>query len=149
MRTRALALALAALPLAAAAQSVGDCGDWLSSAQALAEPWEQNTRTFANGDVRLAVIDAIEPGAAAFHLMVLTPPYDELGGRVCKVISYQPGFGFYAMHFENLQASYDPAAGLRFDLPVEIWIDTYSVVRGLIATVNQASGTVAAEIVSE
>ena len=47
----------------ASAQSVEDC-DWRASAQALIEPWEDNTRTFANGDVRLAVTDTIEPAAA-------------------------------------------------------------------------------------
>ena len=149
MKFLALVLALATLPAAATAQSVGECGDWLASAQAIAEPWEDYTRTFANGNVRLAVIDAIEPGAAAFHLLVLTPPYDELGARVCAVVSYDAGFGFYAMHFENLAASYDPARGLTFAIPVEIWIDTYSVVRGLITTVNQATGEVRAELVSE
>ena len=145
-----LALAFAAAMAGpAVAQQVRDC-DWLASAWNLAEPWEENTRTFANGAVRLALLDAIEPGAVPFHLLVLSPPYDELGARGCKVVSYEQGFGFHHIHFEDLVADYAPAVGLRLVMPVEIWIDTGNIlVRGLEVTVNQASGAVAAEILTE
>ena len=80
-----LALAFAAAMAGpAVAQQVRDC-DWLASAWNLAEPWEENTRTFANGAVRLALLDAIEPGAVPFHLLVLSPPWDErLQGGVLR-----------------------------------------------------------------
>ncbi len=55
-----LALCLAA-PVAA--QTVGDCDTWQTSARNLAEPWEANSRTFANGDIRVALLDTIEPAA--------------------------------------------------------------------------------------
>ena len=61
IRTAAGAALAAGLALSApaAAQSLSDC-DWRASAWLLAEPWEANSRTFANGDVRIALIDAIE-----------------------------------------------------------------------------------------
>ncbi|CAN0606350.1 unnamed protein product, partial [Ectocarpus sp. 12 AP-2014] len=99
---RIAATALATLALSSGtfvspslAQSVGDC-DWRASAQALVEPWDapENTRTFANGDVRLAIIDTIEPAAGAFHLIILSPPYDEVGGRQCQVVSTNSSVGF-------------------------------------------------------
>ena len=146
LRLAAAALALTAAP--AAAQSVADC-DWLASAWNLVEPWETHSRTFANGAVRLALLDAIEPGAVPFHLLLLSPPYDEMGGRMCKVISEQPGIGFANIFWDDLEAGYDPAVGLKIHVPVEIWIGTNnSVVRGLRLTLNQASGAVGAEILS-
>lgn len=140
----ALALALTAVP--AAAQSVSNC-DWLALAGNLVEPWETTSRTFANGAVRLALLDAVEPGAVPFHLLLLSPSGEEMGGRMCKVISLEPGIGFHNIFWEDLEAGYDPAVGLTFHIPVEIWIDTgNSVMRGLRLTLNQATGVVDAEI---
>ena len=140
----ALALALVATP--AAAQSVSNC-DWLALAGNLVEPWETHSRTFANGAVRLALLDAMEPGAVPFHLLLLSPSGEEMGGRMCNVISLEPGFGFHNIFWDELEAVYDPAVGLTFDIPVEIWIDTgNSVMRGLRVTMNQATGAVDAEI---
>ena len=80
----------------------------------------------------------------------MSPPYGELGLRQCRLVSYERNLGFYDIHFADLSASYDPARGLVFDVPVEVWVsDGYSVVRGLITTVNQATGEVRAELVSE
>jgi hypothetical protein len=127
---------------AAQAQTVSECQDnFLASAWILAEPWELNTRTFANGQTRLAVIDAVEPGAAPFHLLVLSPPYDELGGRQCRVISYDGGFGFGWVTLEGMQASYDPARGLSFRIPVKTpYVDGTEPWMGLNLVLNQATG---------
>jgi hypothetical protein len=144
MKTLAILLALAAAP--AMAQEVGDC-DWRARADAVAEPWELNSRTFSNGAVRLALIDTIEPAAMPFHLLVLSPPYDEVGGRQCSVVSYQGGMGFYDIDFAALEAAYDPAVGLIFDLPVQIWVsDGNIVVRRLHVTLNQATGGITASL---
>lgn len=140
----ALSLILAAA-LPAQAQNVGEC-DWLASAWNIVEPWESHTRTFANGEVRLALLDTVEPGAVPFHLLLLSPPYDEMGGRMCRVISFEPGIGFSDIVWSDLQASYDPAVGLMFHLPVAVWADTSSMMRGLLLRVNQSTGDVSAEI---
>ncbi|MDU8927453.1 hypothetical protein RXV86_08665 [Alisedimentitalea sp. MJ-SS2] len=110
-------LALTLAPLPALAQEVEPC-EWQASAWNLAEPWEQNTRTFANGNVRLALLDTVEPAAGAFHVLVLSPPYDEVGGRQCRTVSMGGGIGFSGADFSTLDASYDPSVGLIFTMQV-------------------------------
>ena len=114
-----IALTAAGLPHTGLAQEVHDC-DWRANSWNISEPWLENTRTFANGNVRLARLDTVEPAVGGFHLLILSPPYDELGNRQCKVISLAGTLGFANMWFDQLTASYDPATGLLFGLPVEI-----------------------------
>lgn len=145
MKALAFLLAFAAAT-PATAQQVMDC-DWRARADALAEPWDVNSRTFSNGAVRLALIDTIEPAAVPFHLLILSPPYDEVGGRQCVVVSHESGLGFYEIDFAALEAAYDPSVGLIFDLPVQIWIsDGNILVRRLHVTLNQATGEVVASL---
>lgn len=131
------------LPGAAGAQTVSEC-DWRASAQAIPEPWEAHSRTFSNGAVRLAVLDTVEPAAGALHLLILSPPYSELGDRQCRVISRDGTMGWAGMYFEDLTASYDPAVGLIFDLPVQIYLPESSFTNSAVLriTLNQASGEI-------
>ncbi len=139
MRSLAVCAALAASPLTA--QSVNPC-DWQASAQALVEPWENNTRMFANGEVRLAALDTIEPAIASAYLLVLSPPRAELGERQCRVIGFTKQMGFAAIDFHALTSDYDPAIGLIFDIPVRI-VDaetSFSNSAILSLTLNQSTG---------
>lgn len=126
------------------AQTANFCDGWWSSARNIPEPIENFTRTFANGEIRVTLLDTIEPAAGAFHLMVLAPPYGELGSRNCAVISEGEGIGFAGMFFDQLEASYDPATGLTLRLP----ISRFSANTGgfdpaiLAVTINQALGTI-------
>ena len=72
-------LACVALVSPAQAQEAVWC-DWPARADAIVEPWSQNTRTFANGDVRLALLDTIEPAAA--DKTALLSPGDRVQVRV-------------------------------------------------------------------
>lgn len=145
-----LALPLLLLPSLAGAQdyvvSVLDC-DWQASAWNIVEPWEANTRTFSEGKTRLAMLDTVEPAAGWAYVLVLSPPYSELGDRQCKLIGLN-GMGFAGMNFAALTASYDPATGLSFTLPV----DVYDFDSGMPApatlgfTLNQATGTIATRL---
>lgn len=149
IRAGLAALALAVLTVPGAAQTVEEC-DWRASAQALVEPWDApyNSRTFANGDVRLAITDVIEPAAGAFHLIILSPPFDELGGRQCRVVSAEGTFGFSGLTLEAMIADYDPAIGLSFAMQS----GAYDAKTGttlpmtLRVTLNQATGAVTAEL---
>jgi hypothetical protein len=138
-------LVVAALP--AQALTVTGC-DGLASVQAIAEPWEANTRTFANGDIRLVVLDTIEPAAAAFHLAILHPPRDELGSPMCSQVSASEGLGFGGMDLGPATAAYDPARGLTVTLPVSLYDpDTADFVRGALSvTINQSTGQVQAVV---
>jgi hypothetical protein len=128
---------------AAQAQAVSDC-DWQSSAWNLVEPWEENTRTFSNGAVRLAVLDTIEPAAGAMHLLILSPPYGELGDRQCKVLSWGEGLGFAGLYFNDLKAGYDPTRGLLFEIPVQIYDPETSFSNSALVSLelNQATGAI-------
>lgn len=116
-------LTAAALSVLAApqvqAQSAHICDDWQSQAWNLAEPWDANSRVFANGAIRVALIDTVEPAAAAFFLLVLHPlPGDEMQGRNCHLVGQGPLIGFAGVDFASLTAAYDPANGLVLTLPV-------------------------------
>jgi hypothetical protein len=141
---RAVAAAvLAATP--AAAQQVMPC-DWQASAHNIAEPWQDNTRVFANGAVRLAVLDTIEPAAGAFWLLILSPPYDTLGGRSCQMVGQGQGIGFAGLSLTGMEATYDPASGLIFGLPVQVYDQATAGFYDdwMTVIVDQASGRVVA-----
>ena len=143
IRSLAVALCLASPALA---QEIGTCDDWRSSAALLAEPWEENTRIFAEGEVRLALIDTFEPAAAAFHLVILSPPYDELGFGQCALVSGEGGMGFAGLNVAATEAEYDPATGLMFTIPATRWLmetDTYTDAV-LHVTLNQSTGEITA-----
>lgn len=132
--------------LPAMAVTVQPCTE-LASVLSIAEPWEANTRVFARGDIRLVVLDTIEPAAAAFHLVILHPPRDELGGPMCSMVSATDGLGFGGMNLAPAEASYDPARGLTVSLPISVYdpeaAGFYSDKR-LSVTINQATGAITA-----
>ncbi|MCQ0968997.1 hypothetical protein MLD63_00925 (plasmid) [Paracoccus sp. TK19116] len=137
----------------AAAQSVGECGD-VVTARNLAEPWEENSATYANGDVRVAVIDTIEPAAAGFHLMVLSPPRNEIGDRQCRLIALSRAegggpVGFYGIDFQGRSADYDAAKGLVLQVPIKLFDpDTGGGKPAeLTVTINQQTGEITAQAV--
>ena len=149
MRMVLVALAISFLVNHAAAQAVTDCNRWQANLQNLAEPWEENTRQFANGAVRISLIDTIEPAVAAFHLAILSPPYSELGDRQCRMVSLDDsGFGFSGVIFNEMTAGYDPATGLGLDLPIILYMpQTADFQRvGLGLTINQATGEIGLKI---
>lgn len=138
----ALAIAIAA---PAAAQTVIGCDGWQASARNIPEPWQDSTRVFANGEVRAALLDTVEPAAGAYYLMVITPPRDELGSRSCGIVADgDGGIGFSGMFFDRMRATYDPATGLTLWVPVNLYApETGGFDEALLGvTVNQASGTI-------
>jgi hypothetical protein len=146
--TRFASIAVAGSVLAgpAMSQDVTAC-DWRDAASAIVEPWEANSRTFANGDVRVALLDMVEPGLAPLHVLVLSPPYDELGLRQCRMVSLQGESGFAGADFALLDASYDPSVGLSFRLPVQFSDEGVMKGASLRFTLNQSTGAMAAQFV--
>ena len=122
----AAVLAMSASP--ALAIGVYPCGE-LNRVQNLVGPWGQFSKSFYEGEVLVAVIDTIEPAAAALHLIVLMPPPDgEAEYRpACYAISATAGtedsygMGFSGMDWDNLKGDYDPAKGLLLSVPVSIF----------------------------
>ncbi|MEC7962725.1 MAG: hypothetical protein VX201_05590 [Pseudomonadota bacterium] len=138
-----VSLSAACIPALATAGEVIEC-DWQAQASNLAEPWEESTRTFANGAVRLALLDTVEPAAGAFHLLVLSPPYNELGDRQCRVVTLGGGAGFSGIDFANVAAAYDPSIGLIFNFEAQRFDSDYNdfLPITLEVTLNQATGQI-------
>lgn len=140
MRWLAVIFAVFAAPLAA--QEVYPCDDraW---ADAIVEPWETHTRTFANGDVRVAVLDAIEPALGSYYFLVLSPPYDDTG-RQCQMVGFHGGVGFTNIRFDTLTVEYVPSRGLEMQLLVRIAEPAYDFTNAanLWVTLNQSSGEI-------
>lgn len=90
------------------------------SLDAIVEPWEENTASYDEGRIRLALIDLIEPAAAAFQLVILHPPRDEVGGRQCHLIAPHEYVGFPDIAFDRREADEDPESGLIISLPIRI-----------------------------
>ena len=127
------------------AQDIVECS-WQSSAANLVEPWENYTQTFSNGKTRIALIDTLEPAAGAVWLLILSPPYNELGDRQCRLVG-NGGMGFMDLDFAALATSYDPARGLTFVLPGKVYGDGVNNWDIMVAlTLNQATGEITKEI---
>ncbi|GAA4220292.1 hypothetical protein GGQ68_000569 [Sagittula marina] len=146
--SRLATIALCCLPLVAQAQpiTVSDC-DWQSNAQNIPEPWEAHSRTFANGNVRLTMLDTIEPALGWAWLMVQSPPEQDWGGRQCKLLGLD-GAGFAGMKFDTLNADYDPSVGLMFSLLVDVFNPATgdSDTLPLWLTLNQSTGAIDAKL---
>ena len=89
----------------------------LDSVIYLAEPWESHTRLYEQDEVRLAIIDRLEPAASAVHLLVLTHPFDHAGIPACYRISRDKRYGFAEMDLPDT-VELTQKQSLSFDLPV-------------------------------
>ncbi|MGR3434548.1 MAG: hypothetical protein ACU0CO_06615 [Shimia sp.] len=139
------ALIAALLGAPAQAQSVAQC-DFRASAAALAEPWADHTRTYANGAIRVALSDVGAPGSGPLHLIVLAPSGDPADPRLCRVVSLDGTLGFADIAFGAGRATYDPARGLAllFDVRAQAASEARTAV--LEVVVNQATGSIAASL---
>ena len=144
-----LSLALATVP--AAAQVLQDC-EIVDSVTTVIEPWEEATRTFAEGAIRVVHLDTGgEPVCCSSHLAILAPtgqPEDMF--RQCRLLSDREGYrGFLDVRIGLIESSYDPAKGLLLTIPV----DYYDGERGPRADgpfpvrvrINQATGAITLE----
>ncbi len=136
----ALIMAMAQVALA---QEVMEC-DWQAGARSIVEPWEENSKTYANGAVRVAALDTIEPAVAFAYLLVLSPPYDELGDRQCRVVGERLGSGFAGIDFGSIESGYSPELGLSLSLDVGIYNTDIGVsdMVPLTIWINQSTGEI-------
>ncbi|MFN3954449.1 MAG: hypothetical protein ACK4LQ_08335 [Pararhodobacter sp.] len=136
----------------AAGQVVEDCG-WIANPAHIAEPWAEHARSYANGAIRVALLDAGgEPVCCAAHLLVLAPSSPAEGPihRQCFVVSGAPGRGFHGIDIAGIVASYDPAQGLLLSVPVFHWHEGIGHGQSGIAErmelrIDQALGSVTVE----
>lgn len=116
-----LTAALSTILLASAAKSdvVRDCDDRIGVG-AIAEPWEEFSRGYANNAVRIAMLDYEEPASSGLILMALYWTTDPHEGRVCKIISATGDFpgGWAGIEFDKIASDYNPTEGLIISIPV-------------------------------
>lgn len=144
IRSLAVAAALALSAAPALAASVTPCGDG-PRADTIAEPWEASTATYAEGKVRVTLIDTVEPAGAPFHLMIQAPPLDELGLRGCSLVSVSPGNGFYSLGFAARTASHDADRGLILRMPAStMGASGEAMPLVLEVAINQSTGVITA-----
>lgn len=127
MRSTFFGLTLAATAVLLASQSVAQeaisqC-EWPANLQNILEPWEKHTRTFANGNIRIAHVDTGgEPVCCSSYLAILAPTGSEvaLESRQCALLTDGDQLsGFTWIDFPAISASYDPGFGLLLSIPVE------------------------------
>ncbi len=112
-----------------AAQQVQPCESngtfpYETTALAIAEPWEDNTRIFAEGQVRITIMDTYEPALGALYLMVIFEPMGQAADfRTCVLVSN--GFaGFPNMTLEGLNVREIEGQGMRFHVPTTFYNPT-------------------------
>ncbi|PQO23153.1 hypothetical protein C2I36_09310 [Rhodobacteraceae bacterium WD3A24] len=143
------AAALLALAGGAGAQTLADC-DWVAAPGNIVEPWEENSRTYANGAIRVARLSTGgEPVCCSEHLLILHPSGEEEGPpyRACSVLSQERGLGWLRVHVQEIASSYDPAKGLLLQVPVGHYDGVAGEGRREVVGVriNQATGTATLE----
>ena len=151
MRTSAMlgtgAVALLVCTASAHAVQVRDC-DETANVLSIAEPWEKSVRAFYKGQVRVALIDTGgEPVCCSVHLMILIPDKnDELGGRMCRLVSDKDSLGFAGIDFARLSTRYDAGRGLLISFPYQLYVDGLSNRTGVARVrVNLERGVIAVE----
>ncbi|MEP1206795.1 MAG: hypothetical protein ABJM29_07190 [Rhizobiaceae bacterium] len=126
---------------------ISECGG-PARVDAIVEPWNEATRTFASGRIRIVALDTAEPACCSFHLAIIAPdPNNELGLRQC--VSLNDGgewTGFQFVDVAGTQSSYDPGKGLLLSVPVERYIDGVRSMKMVVnIRINQATGSVVIE----
>ncbi len=149
-------IALFLSTVTAQAAVIGECGD-LNSLENLVEPWEKNTKSFYNGQVRIALVDTGgEPVCCSTHLVIMVPSNDEMGGSKCMVFSQEkytsegeaPSYmGFQSIDFQNIKSSYDPAKGLSLSIPYSTYIDGIDSDSGMAKVLINLSRTESVRLV--
>ncbi|WP_425046631.1 hypothetical protein [Primorskyibacter sp. S87] len=140
----------AALSISAPAQSqtLGLCKDsWIGLSQI--GDSIVGGRNYANGNVKLGVVDTGgEPVCCSQHLVV-TVPHPERK-RQCFILSANDQAGFWGIDVSKIISEYDPAKGLLLRVPVASYdpdtggIDR-STIRAVPMRINQATGVVKLE----
>ncbi len=124
---------LAGSPAHAAA--VVDC-DEAASAWNIVEPWEKNTRSFYNGQVRVAYLDTGgEPACCSAQLLVIFPDHSDVSAQgACKLVRKTKDTGFAGIDFAGIKTSYDAHKGLLITIPYTTMSDDGS--RAIPASVH-------------
>ena len=93
------------------------CDGWFHM-DSIANPLEENTATYAEGEIRITLIFLWDQ--QEYQLAIMHPPRNELGGRQCSLIAVDEDTGFAEIRFQEREARYDPETGLTIIMPVRV-----------------------------
>ncbi|RWP58623.1 hypothetical protein [Mesorhizobium sp.] len=105
-------------------------------------PADNNTKSYANGDIKLIHLNTHgEPAGGASHLLVA---FHQHGSHICVLISYGDGSGpsFGNIDLTAAHSQYDPASGLEVSMPVSVFDGNDFEQKTLVIVVNQQTGTI-------
>ena len=130
----------------AQAVAVADC-DWAANAQNIVEPWEKNSRTFYDAQVRVANLDTGgEPACCSAQLLVIFPDHSDMNTQgTCKLVRATKEMGFFHIDFDKLRATYDARKGLLIAFPYSTSIDDKPTRGTAKVRLNLEAGTLVAE----
>ncbi len=123
--TRFWAILTLSVGLASAphAQEVWPCNQKnsvpINRVENMVEPWAENTRTYRQGKVRVALLSRGEHKNGAFYLLVLTELGEGKGTRACWVVGHQPWEGYEAIDFQGIAPYHNGANELILTFPVQ------------------------------
>ena len=146
------ALICTLLPTGAWAEArIAECEGWPLNVRNIVEPFDQSTRTFANGNIRILHIDTGgEPVCCSSHLVILAPnPAEEEQFRICKLLTDgDVGNGFLDVNIKGIKSSYSPSKGLLLSVPVlrynfEDGVNNHKAT--IDVRINQATGAITIE----
>ena len=119
MRVLAASLVLLCAAVPALPAVLGACDPHIS-VERITEPWEDFSRSYANGAIRIfeSFIDPNVASGAAIGILYPSAPEDG-GFRQCIAIFDGPGPRYFAQAFiDQAIANYDPVTGLTITVPV-------------------------------
>lgn len=82
----------------------------------IAEPWEENSASYMDGELRVALLFLLDQHE--YQLALLHGPRTELGTRQCHLIAPGEAMGFQDIDFASHQVANDPEKGLTITVPV-------------------------------
>ncbi len=147
-RAALVAAVVLAPGLAGAAVTMGSCDGAAARLTNIPEPWEAHSRSFARGAVRVTLLDAAQPDAAAFHIAVMHDRLSETGKpyRACQIVGAEGQAGFSDVAFDRLEASFDADNGLQVRIPVQVLDGSGFRAADLLLVIDQGQDSIAAAL---
>lgn len=109
----------------ATAQEIRDCREFNQGV--IIDPTEMKGRTYANGEVTIAVVhDGRDRSSDSLFVLVYAPDSSKPDEKQCRMIGNEDGRGYADVRLNVAQAEFTAAAGLTVLIPAR----TYSMYDG-------------------
>ena len=124
------------LASSATAQEVRDCMT-LDRQNVVLNPLDMSGRSYANGEVTLAVIhDGRSNSTDSLFLLVYAPDGQNPDKKKCRMIGMGEGRGYANVRLEAAQADYTAADGLTVIVPARIYLQKEAFINTTLLSIN-------------